>query len=181
MSEALTPHDLVEEGQKLYRKGQYKDAAQSFAQAARGFTAAGQPLDAAETLNNASVAHLQAGDPAAALEAARDTDQVFAAAQDVRRQGIAVANQAAALEGCGRLKEALEAYTRSAQLLRQAGETDMRASVLKNISSLQIRTGNQLQALASMDAALDQQKHLSLRERMLKKLLRVPLDMFNRR
>jgi hypothetical protein len=46
---------------------------------------------------------------------------------------------------------------------------------------LQIRTGKQLQALASMDAALDNQKHLTLRERLLQKLLRLPMDMIRRR
>jgi tetratricopeptide (TPR) repeat protein len=93
---------------------------------------------------------------------------------------MALANQAAALEGLGQLEAALERYTRAAEFLKQVGENEMRALVLKNISTLQLRTGKQLQALASMDAALDNQKRLSWRERMLQKLLRVPLDMLKR-
>jgi tetratricopeptide (TPR) repeat protein len=181
MSETLLPQDLLAEGQKAYKKGQFASAAQSFTQAARGFAAAGNKLDAAEASNNASVAFLQAEDANAALQATLGTDQVFLEAKDTRRQGIAVANQAAALEGLNRLDEALDAYNRSADLLKQAGESEMRAVVLKSISTLQIRTGKQLQALASMDAALETQKKLSLKERFLKKLLRMPLDMLNKR
>jgi hypothetical protein len=56
----------------------------------------------------------------------------------------------------------------------------MRAVVLKSISSLQIRTGQQFQALASMDSALENQKYLTLREKLLQKLLRVPMNMLRR-
>lgn len=181
MNETLSARDLSIEGEKAYKKGQYAGAAQSYTLAARSFLAAGQKLESAEASNNASVAFLQAGDPAAAYEAARGTDVIFAEAGDERRQGMALANQASALDSLGRLDEALEAYTRSADLLKRAGETELRAVVLKSISTLQIRTGKQLQALASMDAALENQKSLSLRERLLKNLLRLPLNMLNRR
>jgi len=52
---------------------------------------------------------------------------------------------------------------------------------LKSISALQIRTGHQLEALASMDAALSNQKKLSMQERFLKKLLDVPMRMLKNR
>jgi hypothetical protein len=95
----------------------------------------------------------------------------------VRRQALAIGNQAAALEGLKRLDEALERYRLSASLLKQVGDEENRSVVLKSISSLQIRTGHQLEALATMDAALSNQKKLSLQERFLKKLLNVPMRM----
>ena len=122
---------------------------------------------------------LQAGDAQKALQLTDGTDTVFASVGDIRRQGIALANQAAALEALNRLKEALERYQAASDLLKQSGEKEMRSMVLQNISTLQLRTGNQLQALASMDSALDQKKKLSLKEKMLKKLLKVPFDMMN--
>jgi tetratricopeptide (TPR) repeat protein len=180
MSETLDGKLLLAEGQKAFQTGKFTDAALAFVQAERAFRVGGLNVEAAEAANNASVAQLKAGDPAAALQSAEGTDTAFAAAGDIRKQGMAVANQAAALEGLGRLDEALERYTRAGELLKQCGEKELRAMVLKNISTLQLRTGKQLQALASMDAALDNQPKLSLRERLLHKLLRVPLDMLKR-
>lgn len=181
MSEILAPEKLSQEGSAAYQSGRYVEAAQLFEQAARGFDAAGQKAPAAEARNNASVAFLKAGDAAEAFRTVQGTAEVFAAEGDIRRQGIAYANLASALEGLGKLDEALERYEESSGLLRQSGEKEMRAVVLKSISALQIRTGRQFQALASMDSALENQQHLSLREKLLHKLLRVPLDMLKRR
>jgi tetratricopeptide (TPR) repeat protein len=181
MPVTLTPQDLMTEGKRAYQAGKYPEAAAAFTQASRALAAENLPQEAAEASNNASVAYLKAGDAAKALKAAEGTDLVFASVSDLRRQGMAVANQAAALDDLGRLDEALERYTQSSALLKQCGEKDLRSVVLKSISALQIRTGKQLQALASMDAALENQKRLSLRESLLQKLLRLPLDMLRRR
>lgn len=181
MTETLSPRDLITEGEKAYKAKRYADAAAAFEQAARAFQVAGMPAEAAEAANNSSVAHLQAGDAARALQLADGTDAVFAGAGDLRKQGMALANQAAALEATGQLKEALSRYQQSAEVLKQGGEKDLRGLVLQNISSLQLRTGNQLQALASMDSALDNKSKLSLKEKFLKKLLRVPFDMLDKK
>lgn len=181
MSEILTPEKLSREGSAAYQGGRFPEAAQLFEQAARGYDAAWQKASAAEARNNASVAFLKAGDAAQALRTVQGTAEIFAAEKDIRRQGIAFANLASALEGLGKLDDALASYEQSSDLLRQTGEQEMRAVVLKSISALQIRTGRQFQALASMDSALENQKHLSLREKLLQKLLRVPLDMLRRR
>jgi tetratricopeptide (TPR) repeat protein len=181
MNETTTPDKLTKDGNASYQNGRYAQAAQLFEQASRSWDASGNKVQSAEARNNASVAHLKAGDAAAALQAALGTEQIFAEAGDLRRQGMALANQASALEELGKLQEALEHFQLASSLLKQSGDKEMRASVLKNISTLQIRTGNQLQALASMDAALENQPRLSAREKMLQKLLRIPLDMLKRR
>jgi tetratricopeptide (TPR) repeat protein len=180
MKETLDAQRSSNEGKRAYQAKNFTQAAAAFSQAAQSFLANGQAVDAAEAANNASVAYLQAGDAASALQAAEGSDSVFAAAGETRKQGMALANQAAALDGLGRLEDSLARYTLAAELLKQIGADEMRALVLKNISTLQLRTGKQLQALASMDAALDHQPRLSLRERLLHKLLRVPLDMLKR-
>ena len=181
MNETLNPRDFTAEGKALYAAKKFAEAAALFERANRAYMAAGDFLNAAEAANNASVAWLQAGDPEKALTLASGTEATFGTAGDIRRQGIALANQAAALEGLSRKQEALDFYQRANMYLKQAGENEMRAMVLKNISALQLQTGGHFQALASMDAALDQQKKLSWREWLLKKLLKVPFDMMNRK
>ncbi len=181
MSETLTPQQLSQEGQAAFRAGRYAEAAALFERAQAGSAALNDEPGAAEAANNRSVALLKAGDAAGALQAAQGTETVFAAIHDFKRQGMACANQAAALEGLNRLDEALECYERSAILLKQAGEKEFRAIVLESITSIQLRTGKQLQALASMDAALEDKPRLSVKERLLKKLLKTPLDMLRRK
>jgi tetratricopeptide (TPR) repeat protein len=171
---------LSKRAEDAYKAGRFPEAAGLFEQAARKYTEDGNTLRAAEMANNRSVALLQAGDGKGALEAAECTDQVFAQAGDIRRQALAIGNQAAALEALNRLDEALAHYRQCANLLKQVGDDEDRAPVLKSISTLQIRTGHQFEALASMEAALDSQKKLSLQERFLKKLLNVPMRMMRR-
>jgi tetratricopeptide (TPR) repeat protein len=168
---------LVPRGEKAFRAGKFAEAAELYQELIGLYSQSGDVVKAAEMANNRSVALLQAGQAQAALEAAEGTDKVFSLAGDVRRQALAIGNQAAALEALNRLDDAMNRYLQCNDLLKQVGDPDNRASVLKSISALQIRTGRQLEALASMDAALTNQKKLTLKERFLKKLLDIPMRM----
>jgi tetratricopeptide (TPR) repeat protein len=171
---------LIKEAQKAYKKQDYAHAAQSFRSAAVALSGVGDELAAAEMLNNTSVAYLQAGYPELALETAAGTDKKFAAANDIKRQAIAIGNQAAALEGLGKLEEALSLFETSADLLKQCGELELRASVMQSLSAVQLRLGRQLEALASMQAGLENIPHPTAKQRLVKKILRSPLDYFGR-
>lgn len=172
MADFFTPQQLAEEGTASFQKGQYESAARSFAAAAEGYTAAGKPLDAAEMKNNQSVAMLKAGDNRGALEAVLGTEAVFQAAGDIRRQGFAAGNEASALEAVGRLDEAARGYQRSADLLEQAGEDQMRATVLQSLSALQIKQGKGIDAAISMQSGLAGVKKPTLKQRVTKALVR---------
>lgn len=169
------------QGEKAYKAGQFAQAAEQYAEAERQFAAAGDSLKAAEMANNRSVALLQAGRTEEAFTAANGTDAVFAQAGDTYRQALSIGNQAAALEALNRPDEALKRYWQCSELLKQINEKEYRATVLKSISALQVRTGHQFEALASMDAALENQKKLSVQERFLKKLLDIPMRMLRGR
>lgn len=178
--ETFTPQELKKQAESAYRAKRYGEAAELFAAAARGFTAAGDVLGAAEMSSSRSVCLLQAGDAPGALAAAEGVSRVFELAGDRKRQALALGNEAAALNAAGKTQAALERYQMSADLLREIGDHENRALVLKNISEIQLRTGHQLEALATMDAALNHRKKMSLPERLLKKLLKVPFNMLNR-
>ncbi len=179
MTETSQSHPSVQAGMQAFQAGEYPAAAAHFAEAAQAYAADGDAPAAAEMQNNRSVALLKAGKAGEALEAANGTDEVFAQIADLRRQGMALGNQAAALEALGQLKEALEKYEHSAELLKKTNETQLRAHVLESLSALQIRTGNQLQAMATMQSALASKKKLSLKDRLLNNLLKVPLRMMH--
>ncbi|MDH5507226.1 MAG: hypothetical protein OEZ02_08405 [Anaerolineae bacterium] len=175
-----TPQELNQAGKSAYQSGDYLAAAQAFEAAAAGFSAQGLPLDAAEMANNQSVSLLQAGEAQAALDALAGSEAAFASAGDIHRQAMAIGNQAAALDALGQLPEAEAAYLRSAELLQQSGDEQLRANVIQSISRVQMRSGRQLEALATMQAGLDSIEKPSLRQRMLKKLLKAPFKLLNR-
>lgn len=178
MAETLTPAQIAQEGQAAYQRGDHQAAARAFQAAADGFGAAGNVLEAAEMANNACVALLKDKQPQAALEMVLGTDACFAEAGDVRRQAMALGNQAAALEGLDRLDEAKIAYGQSAELLKQVGEMELRAYVMQSLSALELRTGQHLQAYTTMYAGVQGIQNPNPRQRILKKLLAFPFRLF---
>jgi tetratricopeptide (TPR) repeat protein len=177
MSEPAALQNLSEQALSSYNSGDYQKAAALFTSVAEGFTKNGDNLSAAEALNNRSVALLKAGCAEEALQAAMGTDRVFASGGDSRRQAQALANQAAALEALKKNAEALNTYRQSAELLEQIGDKESLTFVMQSMSALQLRMGKQFDAMASMDAALASKKNLTLKEKLLKKLLRMPFKM----
>jgi tetratricopeptide (TPR) repeat protein len=164
---------LAEEGKKDFAAARYQAAAERFRLAAQGFAEINDPINVAEQDNNLSVALLKLRRPQDALEAALGTDAVFSAAGDVRRQGMAVNNQAVALQDLDRIDEALAAYERSASLLQEAGEGDLCAAVLKAAAAIQLRRGKVVESGTRMIGALEARQKPSLFERLLKLLLRL--------
>jgi tetratricopeptide (TPR) repeat protein len=166
------PEQLAEQGKKAFRNKNFDEAAELFRQAAEGYTLGRAGLMAAEMQNNISVALLQAGKPQESLAATLDTDQVFAGAKDIKRQGMALGNQAAALEALNRYDEAVEKYDLAAQLFAQAGEGDLRALVMKSSAAIKLRTGKVTASALKMMGALDAKDNPGFFERILKFLLR---------
>jgi tetratricopeptide (TPR) repeat protein len=162
-----------EDGKHLFETRSYDRAAELFRGAAGAYAELGDALNAAEQHNNLSVALLKLHRPQEALDAALNTDAVFAAAGDLKRQGMAVNNQAAALEDLGRLDEALLSYQRAADLLGQAGEGDIKAVVLQSAAALQLRRGKLTESGIRMIGVLESHQHPSLWQRILRFLVRL--------
>jgi len=84
---------------------------------------------------------------------------------------MALANNAAALEGLKNFSEALQLYEQSSDLFKQIGENELRAYVLKSISAIQLRQGKQFEAVASMQASLDNKPNPGIKDRFVKRLI----------
>ena len=180
MVDTMSPEELKQEAERAYKRKNYLAAARAFQSSAKGYLQIGAQLEAAEMLNNASVAYLQGEQPESALESALNTDQTFAAAGDVRRQAIALSNQAAAYESLDRLESAAETYQSSTDLLEEIGDRELSPAVMRSLSAVQLRLGRQMEALVSMQAALEQAENPGIRQKLLKKVLRSPFINFNR-
>jgi len=172
----LSP-DISKKGKAAFEAGHFEEADSLFFEAQQSYEQAGDKLMAAEMKNNRCVALLQLDKAEEALEVAANTDHLFQEAGDQQRQAIAVSNQASALEALKRYPEAIEKYQQASDLLKELDEKEMRTYVLKSLAALQLKTGEQLQSLATMQAALESKKKLSLREKFLKRLLKMPFKM----
>ena len=139
--DTVKPIMLAEQGKKEYEQENYLAAADQFAQAAQAYVLLKDELNAAEMKNNQSVALLQAGKAKEALQATEGTEEIFRNAGDIKRQGIAVSNRAAALEGLKNWKEALAEYDRAASLFEEIGEGDMHSTVRKAAANLNLKRG----------------------------------------
>ena len=169
------PQQLAEQGKQAFAAKQFDQAASFFTEAASAYEALDDPLNAAEMKNNLSVALLQAGNAQAAYDAAAGTDEIFAQADDLKRQAMAYGNQAAALEALKKFDQALEAYEKSAALFADAGETEMRSMVLQSAATIELRRGKVTDSALSMIGSVESTKKPNLLQRFLKLILRIKL------
>jgi len=165
--------ELSQKGKKAFEEGNFDNAIQSFSEAAKVYTEEEKPLDAAEAQNNLSVALLQADRAKEALEIAKGTDALFAKADDLLRQAMALGNQAAALEALGQLDEALTLYEKSASLFGEIGEGDYQEIVLKSIAAIKLRSGKLQDSAYTMLDSLGAVKKPNLFQRFIKFILRI--------
>ena len=171
----LNPLALAEDGKKEYEKGNFLAAADLFLQSARSYSSTKDELNAAEMMNNQSVALLQAGKAKEALQATEGTEEIFQKAGDIKRQGIAVSNRAAALEGLKKWKEALAEYDRAASLFEQIGEGDMHSIVRKAAANLNLKRGHLVDSQMDVYDSLRLVEKPTLTQRLLKFLMKIGL------
>jgi len=180
MVRSFSPVELSKNGKVAYQRSNYQTAAQLFNEARQYYIDIGDDLNAAEMANNCAVAFLHLGEAETALKLIQGTDQIFERAHDQCRQGMALGNLATAFESLDRFEEAIEVYKQSAKLLHEAGEDQLQADVMRSLSSLQLRMGQQLQALISLQVGLENIRHPNPTQRLTKKLLHVPFDFLNK-
>ena len=168
---------LAEQGKQEYTKGAFGVAADLFSQAALAYGSVQDELNAAEMKNNQSVALLKAGKAEDALRATDGTEETFQKAGDQKRQGIAIANRAAVLEGLKKYSEAVEEYNRAAIIFEEIGEGDMHSVVRKATAEIFLKRGyignTQMDVLDSLRLV----EKPTLTQRFLKFLMR--LGFFN--
>ena len=164
---------LAEKGKQEYEQGNYLAAADLFLRAAQVHASMQDELNAAEMKNNQSVALLQTGKANDALRATEGTEEIFENAGDLRRQGVAVGNRAAALEGLKKWNEALAEYDRAASLFEQAGAGDMHSVVRKAAANLNLKRGRFTDSQLDVYDSLRLVEKPTLTQRIMKFLMRI--------
>ena len=164
---------FAEKGKQEYELGNYLVAADLFSQAAQVYASMQDELNAAEMKNNQSVALLQGGNAKEALQATEGTEDIFQKTGDIKRQGIAVSNRAAALEGLKKWTEALSEYDRAASLFEQIGEGDMHSMVRKTAANLHLKRGHIADSQMDVYDSLRLVEKPTLTQRIMKFFMRI--------
>lgn len=173
--EQQTSLTLADKGKQEYEQGNYLAAADLFSQAAGAYASAEDELNAAEMKNNQSVALLQAGKVKEAFQATDGTEAIFQNAGDLKRQGIAISNRAAALEGMKKWQEALAEYDRAASIFEQIGEGDMHSIVRKAAANINLKRGRITDSQMDVYDSLRLVQKPTLTQRLMKFLIRIGL------
>jgi hypothetical protein len=71
------------------------------------------------------------------------------------------------------MDEAASSYRQAADALEKAGEDQLRASVMQALAGIQLRRGKVMEALLSMQIGLAGVKQPTLKQRILRGLLRL--------
>lgn len=170
----LLPEDKSKKGMEAYKAEDISSAIAFFSEAVTEYKQRGNTLAAAEAQNNLSICYQRTKDYPQALAVIEGTDELFANGGDKYRQALALGNQAAALEGLGKLEEAIIKYEQCSALLKETGKLEERGIVLTALSTLHMKMGHQLDAIATMQVAIMNEKKPSLKNRILQKLLKIP-------
>jgi len=126
------------------------------------------------------VVHLAQEDWPAALAAVSGTPETFHDLGDRLREAQATANLAASHEGAGHVPEAMELFEKAIDLFGELDEKENRAACFKKLAGLQLKHGQQMQAMASMQSGLDLSPKLSAREKALQAGLNQALKLIKR-
>jgi tetratricopeptide (TPR) repeat protein len=178
--ESTPPSILSEQAQQAYQENRLDDAIMAFQAAHEAYLENNNAVLAAEMANNLCVVLLKAKRPEEALKVVQGTAEIFLENGDEKAAGMAFGNLASALEACGNLEAAEDALRQAAERFQALGEDDLLLYTQRSLSQLQLRQGRTLEALSSMQSGLEGQKKLSLKNRILQKLFRIPSRLLNR-
>jgi tetratricopeptide (TPR) repeat protein len=174
VSERSTPASLEDEALAAFREGRLDLAIELFQAAYKAYKQSGDALKSAEIANNMSVALLKTARPQEALQAVEGTQSIFQSAGDEHRAALAWGNLAAALEACGDLAAAEEAYKQATTRFAKLDDDENRAYTHQALSRVQIRQGRAVEAVTTMQTGLESKQGLSIRNRVLRFLLNLP-------
>lgn len=164
-----------------YRDGAYVEALEAFARAQAAYEQAGDPTSAAEMLNNQGVTHRMRGEWSKAEAAFMEARERFVQLGDGNRGAQATTNLGMVASAQGQAKRA-EAYLKEAiAAFQEQGDRVRESDAWRVLSMVYFKQWRWLNALAVYSSALDCAPRLSLGQRFLRWLFRLPLRLLGGR
>jgi tetratricopeptide (TPR) repeat protein len=172
MSQSLSPHDLKDEGMRLFQQGKRREALATFEQAAAGFAAQEDVGNQAEMLNNIGVIQRVQGELDTAVSTLIHAADLFNQVGDASRHAQTLGNLGDLYAGQKKYTDAARHYSNAAAQFAQSNEKEKQAQVLRALSLMELRRGQWLAAIMRMEESLQARPRLSFPQQMFKWLLR---------
>jgi tetratricopeptide (TPR) repeat protein len=163
--------NLQDAGLKLYRDGQYEEAAAKFIEAQQAYGAANDQVNAAECANNRGVCWRQAAKWDEATAAFTEARSMFQALSDVKGEGQVVGNLAALADSQNDKDRAADLYLESIDLLEKAGAKDLAKDSYTALSRLRLKRRDFMGAIGAYDAGLDEIDKPNVMQRVVRRIL----------
>jgi tetratricopeptide (TPR) repeat protein len=164
-----------EQGLAHYRAGAYAEAIEAFANAKAAYEAAGDQGNAAEMLNNQGVAYRMLRQWDKAEAAFLEAQVLFARLGDDSRRAQATANLGMLAHTRGQTKQAAAFFEEAIAAFQTLGDRVRESDTRRALSKAYLKQRRWPDALAAYSAALDCAPRLSLGQRFLRWLFRLPL------
>jgi len=145
----------------------------AFAHAQQAFLDEGNIQQAAETANDRGVAARQAAHFEVAEGAFTEARRLFDESGDRLSQGQVIGNLGALSESRNQNEQAAAFYKEAIVLFDEVGATDLSGETWRALSRLRMKQGKWLAALGAYDAGLQDVKHPTPTQRLLRRLMRV--------
>ncbi len=165
--------DLKKKGIEHYRAGRFEDAVAAFAHAQQAFLAEGNTQQAAEAANDRGVAARQAARFDVAEAAFTEARRLFDESGDRLSQGQVIGNLGALSESRNQNEQAAAFYKEAIALFDEGGAAGLSGETWHALSRLRMKQGKWFAALGAYDAGLQDIKHPTPTQRLLRRLMQV--------
>jgi tetratricopeptide (TPR) repeat protein len=153
MSDPTAEH-LKQEGLRLFQRGDYDAALDTFHKAAAAYAANDDETGQTEMYNNIGVIQRSRGRYDEAMQAFQQAISRCAAAKDANRQGQILGNLGDLYRDQGKPDEAARSYSDAAALFAQTNDPAKQSQVLRALSLMRLRQGNWVEAMLRMEESL---------------------------
>jgi tetratricopeptide (TPR) repeat protein len=163
-----------EEGLRHYRQGALDEAIACLVKAHSFYIEKGDQRGAAEALNNLGVIYCQQERWSEATETLKKAHQTFLALEDADGQAQALGNLGSLYRAGGQLEKAAQYLKEACTLFHRLGDSQAESITWRALSAVRLRQRRWLEAILAYDSGLICLKRLSLGQRLLHLLLRLP-------
>lgn len=171
---------LKEEGTKLFRFGEYEEAAGLFLEAQSTYQRLGDQKGEAEMLNNVGAVRTQEERYDEAAEAFQQARSLFESLEDKDGLAQTLGNLGTMYRYQGDNDTAVEQLRQAIDLFHEGGDRGKEAATLRLISRIRLGQLRWLEALHFYDLSLACVEPPGMKERALRWLLQIPFSMLSR-
>jgi tetratricopeptide (TPR) repeat protein len=179
-SKSAKAESLKEEGIKLFRFGEYEEAASSFSEAHALYVELDNARGQGEMLNNLGAIHTQQGEWEQAVDAFSKSRMVFEALDDTDGLAQTLGNLGTMYRHQGDAEKSVEYLKEAANLFQETGDSEKQASTLRVISRIRLGQARWFEALHFYDLSLTCIEPPGLKERILRRVVQIPLNILTR-